>query len=499
MKRLLALILLLLSFPSLVFANAVPLSDLLTAADDYWKTSAPQRPVLIQGGKISSAQQYIPLPTSATMGLVGYASGAAALGGLAFYQHTGKDPATALIDGVQHVFNPVWVAFQENFVSPESYPSSAAQFVGVEAAIGAKLSDIAEFVKNSASGLYADLKALVAGNTATGIADVPASTLNNPQGTYWNDQDGNVYGLGAGYFGGGAVFKNNGSIAGGLITGNMATYVNSYGKNVYFGLGRVNGVLRYIRVSPMNGKDPNFSEWNFWSSAPIPGTAYPVSFPSDGGLDETGLAQALNDPVNAPALPQVQSALKEMPATQVYVAANIPPAASAASDLQHPSISPQAIQQFFSDNASQVANQATQTATDPSATPAEIAAAQVAADAAKATAEKAQDQMQPEPETYNDVPLSGFEEPYNPGPFDIPDRFDTFLANVAGTGLFSLPSQYFNSLPGGGSPVYTVEAGTYGTHTIDLSETMGTGLAVLKTVLLLCFAFLSVRVVVLKR
>ena len=496
MKRFFFLILLLLVVPSLAFANAVPLSDLLTTADDYWKTSAPQRPVLIQGGKINSAQQYIPVPTSATMGLVGYASGAAALGGLAFYQHTGKDPATALIDGVQHVFNPVWVAFQENFVTPESYPSSAAQFVGVEAAIGAKLSDIAEFVKNSTSELYSDLKALVADHTGTGVAEVPSSTLNAPQGTYWNDQDGNVYGIGVGSWKAGYVYVK-GTEPG--ITGNKATCLNSNGLSEYYGLGVYNGVLRYMRIFPMNGTSTTHVQVFYWSSGPIPGTAYPVSFPSDGGLNETGLAQALNDPVNAPALPQVQSALKEMPATQVYVAANMPPAASSASDLQHPSISPQALQQFFSDNAAQIANQATQTATDPNATPAEIAAAQVAADAAKATADKAQDQMQPEPETYTDVPLSGFEEPYNPGPFDIPDRFDTFLANVAGTGLFSLPSQYFNSLPGGGSPVYTVEAGTYGTHTIDLSETMGTGLAVLKTVLLLCFAFLSVRVVVLKR
>ncbi len=102
-------------------------------------------------------------------------------------------------------------------------------------------------------------------------------------------------------------------------------------------------------------------------------------------------------------------------------------------------------------------------------------------------------------ESFSPISDNPFQNPYNPGGYDIPARFTTFLNNVQSTGLFSFSSSFFNSLPGGGSPVYTVEAGTYGTHTIDLSETMGTGLAVLKTVLLLLFGFLSIRVVILKR
>lgn len=107
--------------------------------------------------------------------------------------------------------------------------------------------------------------------------------------------------------------------------------------------------------------------------------------------------------------------------------------------------------------------------------------------------------QQEKEESFSPISDNPFEEPYNPGPFDIPTRFTTFLNNVKSTGLFSFSSSFFNSLPGGGSPIYTVEAGTYGTHTIDLSETMATGLAVLKTVLLLLFGFLSIRVVILKR
>ena len=126
----------------------------------------------------------------------------------------------------------------------------------------------------------------------------------------------------------------------------------------------------------------------------------------------------------------------------------------------------------------------------------------LASELAKAQAEQAQQQAEDVEEaadTYDPISASPFDEAYNPGAFDIPARFTTFLNNVKSTGLFSFSSSFFNSLPGGGSPIYTVEAGTYGTHTIDLSETMATGLAVLKTVLLLLFGFLSIRVVILKR
>lgn len=115
---------------------------------------------------------------------------------------------------------------------------------------------------------------------------------------------------------------------------------------------------------------------------------------------------------------------------------------------------------------------------------------------------QAQAQAQKEAETPVETfdPIPGIEvTPYDPGPFDIPSRFETFLANIVDTGLFSLPSQFFDSLPAGGSPIYTINAGQYGTHTVDLSETMGSGLLVLKTLLIGCFTFLAVRVVVLKR
>lgn len=118
---------------------------------------------------------------------------------------------------------------------------------------------------------------------------------------------------------------------------------------------------------------------------------------------------------------------------------------------------------------------------------------------AKAQAEQEKEQTEDAKDTFDPITSSAFDPPYNPGEFDIPARFTSFLQNVKSSGLFSFSSSFFNSLPGGGSPLYTVEAGHYGTHTIDLSQTMTVGLAVLKSILLACFGFLSIRAVIMKR
>lgn len=490
MKKQFALILVLLAFPSLVFSEAVPLSDLLTAADDYWRTSTPQRPVLIQGGKINPSP-YVSVPSASTMGLVGFASGAAALGGLAFYQQTGKDPATALIDGVYHVFQPAYLAFSETFVSPESFPAAAAQFVGVEASIGAALSDIADFLF-AHPGTFPALDSVLDTNGVTGVptADGPIglnSLIDTPTGVKKVNSNWSQFQSGTYYHSAASKISADSYGATPSKIGVSADFSIDY----YLSGDRVYRVVNIRQQGPDVVCDIQRAYLAAASGTPT------VNF-SPGALNEPAFVAALENSPNPETQQELAEVIVELPSTQVQIASTVPQTA-AAQDLEHPSMSPHSVDQFFSANASQVANKSLEVANDPESTPQEIAAAQAASNAAAQTAKQAESLTEPPPETYSDVPLSGFEQPYNPGPFDIPDRFDTFLANVAGTGLFSLPSQYFNSLPGGGSPTYTIEAGQYGTHTIDLSETMGTGLAVLKTVLLLCFAFLSVRVVVLKR
>ncbi|MGD9950729.1 MAG: hypothetical protein AB7U29_19980 [Desulfobulbus sp.] len=124
--------------------------------------------------------------------------------------------------------------------------------------------------------------------------------------------------------------------------------------------------------------------------------------------------------------------------------------------------------------------------------------AQIALEKAKNDAQK--EEETPKEETFNDISISAFDPPYDPGPFDIPARFTSFLGNVKSSGLFSFSSNFFNSLPDGGSPIYEVDGGeTFGHHTIDLSDTLTGGLAVAKTVLLALFGFLSIRAVIMKR
>ena len=473
--------------PNLLLAGALPLSDLLTTADDYWKTSAPQKLSLIDGGKINPAQQYIPVPPSSTSALVGYAAGAAGLGGLAFYQHTGKDPAMALLDGIHHVIQPAWLAFQKNFVSPESYPASAAQSVGAEVAILSKLSDLVEYAKNSASGAYQAFKDLINDNTTDpGQLPLPLSP-----GDYIRAPDNSTKLLSGQWasMGGGwgipAQYKDPAQF----------TSYGSHGNEQYF-IG--NSGTFMVKAVELASSPGYFSLYTMVLGA-APSGQPPTAVPGDGAVDLAGLS---SDLANNPS-PQVNTDLaeiiKSLPATQINLAVNVPPGVLSFADLQHPSLSSQNLQEFFTQNAADVYNQAQSIISNPASTPQEIAAAQIAANAAQQTAQQVPEQLEPEPETFGPISDAPFESPYDPGPFDIPARFTTFLSNVKSTGLFSFSSSFFNSLPGGGSPIYTIEAGTYGTHTIDLSETMGTGLAVLKTVLLLLFAFLSIRVVILKR
>ena len=102
--------------------------------------------------------------------------------------------------------------------------------------------------------------------------------------------------------------------------------------------------------------------------------------------------------------------------------------------------------------------------------------------------------------TFSGINDSPFSEPYSPGEFDIGKRFSDFIDRIKSTGLFSFSNGFFSSLPSGGSSVYEINGGsTFGRHSVDLSQTMNSGLAILKAIFLCIFGFLSIRVVVLKR
>ena len=413
-----------------------------------------------------------------------------------YYEKTGENPVQALVNGVDHIFQPAILAFQENFVTPESFPAAAAQYVGVEAAVGAKILDIINFVKDSAAGVYSSLKGLIDSNTQEDTSPLPSSPYPTaPVGSVFTNSSGDEF----------------------KITGNWVLQSSGYAQQqteYFYSLVGANPLIysfSYKDAPGMLAVTPSgsvfiLSQGNYNVSGmmqihtcqAVSTTEDPTYPPPSPVVDYHSIAQDIASSADPQTKEDIINVLVQLPPAQLVTTGAVSPNAEL-DDAAPPALSSGDVKKFYGQNAVDVANQAAQVSADPLSTPAEISAAQTAAQAADQAAVNAGIQAEPEVETYSDVPLSGFAEPYNPGPFDIPVRFDTFLAHVAATGLFSLPSQYFNSIPGGGSPVYTIEAGQYGTHTVDLSETMGTGLAVLKTVLLACFGFLCIRVVVLKR
>ncbi|WP_319548098.1 hypothetical protein [Desulfogranum marinum] len=101
---------------------------------------------------------------------------------------------------------------------------------------------------------------------------------------------------------------------------------------------------------------------------------------------------------------------------------------------------------------------------------------------------------------FDEITTSDFDEAYSlDEEFDVSDRFGTFVDTIKTTGLFSVPDQFFGSLPSGGSSVIHIDAGQYGDHSVDLNDTLGPGLLVLRSIFVIIFGFLSIRAVVMKR
>ncbi len=420
-----------------------------------------------------------------------------------YYQHTGKNPYTALLDGIDYVFQPAVLAFKENFVSPESFPAEAAHYVGVEAQIGAKLSDMIDFIKDSASGLYQGWKDLIAKHTTNNLGQ-----MSGPPGV--GDifpYNGQHYAIaGETWVQKAQAVRPNGVSPTGWLVEMSGAYTDGNGHQHTVGLGQTSagGKIYVITTEPMNGNDPDYTTWRafdvYLASSPDDPSFPPVA-QTDVAAVKDDVDKDLKTNPSAPWVGETPDVLKNMPEDQLVKSGQAGEIADGgkAEDLAPPVISGNDVKKFFGQNAAAVANQAVDVVNDPTSTPQQIAAAQTAAAAAAQTAENAQTQAEPQPETFPPIAVSPFDTPYDPGAFNIPLRFARFLDNVRASSLFNLPSSFFNSLPGGGSPVYEIEAGQYGHHTIDLSQTMSTGLAVLKTILLACFGFLSIRVVILKR
>ena len=461
-------------------ANVLPISETNVtgaAADDYY-SSRPKLSV-ISNNKIGQT-----LVTSAelssTAALSGLAAGAAGIAGIAYYERTGKEPVYAALSAVASaadaLFVPAYQAFKANFVSPESFPATAAQYVGLEGSVGAKIGNLVKFVNSSAEGAYSALKAAIAAHSTPEAYQSPY-----PAGETSTFSDGKNYILTFANYSTGMdpqwcrdqlpIYPHIKFATGGCwISGPQATCFD----------GTLYGTWMY-RV------------W-FYN---ITETTNPATYtPTPASVDYVGLSNDLKNP--SPALStDIKDAIKNLPSDQKITSADPAPSSIPASNPSP--ITNNQVQNFFATNTSNVYNKTLETITNNETSTTTSVTNEVAKGAAEAAKAQEEEVTKETEETFRPISDTAFAEPYNPGEFDIPARFTTFLNNVKSSGLFSFSNNFFNSLPSGGSPIFEIEGGIFGSHSIDLSETMSGGLAVVKTVLLALFGFLSIRAVIMKR
>lgn len=420
----------------------------------------------------------------------------AAVGGsMYFYQDTSAiDPIYAAYQDAlaagddaanNYLYQPAKLAWQQSLVTPSSFPDAEEAYIGMDAHLGVMVSDFVTAVQNSADGLFPNSKSLIEANS-----DEPA-TLTSVSPTV-----------------GSVVTTESDQMV--SITGVPSTQSMNYRRETFDAyMMSISGVQRIAgwnlaywhsaqrKIYAMSDSvcqvyQGNTYYWVYIYGATAVTAGDPLSVPPPP-INFPGLQDALSS--NPGALGgELPDVIKTMPASQVKpVGGAIPSSAPTSADA--PTITNADVKNFYAANSSNVYNEYLNVANNADSTTNEILGAKAAAENAK----QAEDAAEPDAETFSPISDSPFGMAYSPGPYDIPTRFNNFLSNVKTSGLFSFSSAFFESLPGGGTSTYTVDAGIYGTHTIDLSDTMSGGLAVLKTILLVVFGFLSIRAVIMKR
>jgi len=296
-------------------------------------------------------------------------------------------------------------------------------------------------------------------------------------------QAGDIFTNGSQNYQLGTLYNFNGTYSTGIID-QMSLVFGTDTAGTYSGQIRtLNGHGFVIKGFAFNW---NGSSYYYYDEYLLNVTAAPATYPTTGApstLSNSDIAKlgqafadaALNDPLVKKALENVVNSHPET--------INAP----------YP-ISKQDINNYKNNNVSAALNQAATTITNISnANPADTAAATASATAtANAT-------VNDNKETFDRVPANAFATPYAKDPVSFTDRLNTFFTNVKSSPLFSFSQGFFNSIPGGGSPIFHVPAGIYGDHYYDMSQTMTGGLAVMKAALLCVFGFLSIRAVIMKR
>jgi hypothetical protein len=413
------------------------------------------------------------LPVSTAVSVAGLVVSAASIAGSTYYASTGESPvyaaASSMASAADTIFIPAFQAFSATFVSPESFPASAGQYVGLEGSVGATTGDIVAAVK-AAPTTYPTLSSIVALNSVT-YDTLDLSTVSGKVISSY----GVNYQLGTVAYVGQILretFLYNGS----------GKWIEGYEGYAYISVGKL-WIWSW---------QPGSSGKYLYYNCPLSTTSSTVNyFRPEAQTNYQGLKDALSNP-DAQESEELKDVVKNLPDDKKVVSSNPSPSNVPAQDQK--AITQEQVNNFFTQNTTNVYNQYNSVANNSQSTYNDIEAAKAAAELAKA-----QEEEEKKEETFSSIADSPFGEPYSPGEYDIPERFTSFLNTVKSSGLFSFSSSFFNSLPGGGSPVYEIEAGQYGHHSIDLSQTLSIGLAVLKTVLLACFGFLSIRAVIMKR
>jgi hypothetical protein len=86
---------------------------------------------------------------------------------------------------------------------------------------------------------------------------------------------------------------------------------------------------------------------------------------------------------------------------------------------------------------------------------------------------------------------------YEPEYDDFETLFSAFMTSMKGTSLFSMPSTFTGSIPTSTVCTYDIDCGQFGEHTVNFCS-WDTALLILKAIMLLCFSWWAMRIIILK-
>ena len=80
---------------------------------------------------------------------------------------------------------------------------------------------------------------------------------------------------------------------------------------------------------------------------------------------------------------------------------------------------------------------------------------------------------------------------------DFGARFGTFVTTMKSSGLFALPGQVLGNIPLGGSSVFNISFGRFGSSTLDLAS-FGSAIAIIRSLVLMAFSIYGFKIITLK-